>query len=89
MAKPEGVGWDNLGKRDMLGIVLHRMWGTLNGTLSYFNDPTTGALTEFGVGVEAIDGKANAGVIQQHNDPFGLTPGARKARTDLRTVPAA
>jgi len=78
--KPEGVGWDNLGKRDMLGIVLHRMWGTLNGTLNYFSDPTVGALTDFAVGVEAIDGKANAGVIQQYNDPFGYRSGWASGR---------
>jgi hypothetical protein len=78
--KPEGIGWDNLGKRDMLGIVLHRMYGTLAGTLSYFALPSTGALTDFAVGVAAIDGKDQAGVIHQYNDPFGYRSGWASGR---------
>lgn len=71
--KPEGQGWDNLGKRDVLGVVLHRMLGSLAGTDQFFR--TANALTDFGLGVAATDGSDLAGVIYQWNDPFGYRSG--------------
>lgn len=73
--KPEGVGWNNLGKRAPKGIVLHRMIGTLWGTDGYFAMPSTQALTDFGFGVASIDGANNAGVILQWADPLGYRSG--------------
>jgi hypothetical protein len=78
--KPEGVGWDNLGKRQPKFIALHRMLGSLQGTDGYFADPTVQALTDFGVGVEAMDGKALAGHIYQWNDPLGHRSGWASGR---------
>jgi hypothetical protein len=75
--KPEGTGWNNLGPRQPFAIVLHRMLGTLWGTDAYFRDPNVAALTDYGLGVEATDGKANAGVILRWCDPNGtMTPWA-------------
>jgi hypothetical protein len=73
--KPEGVGWNNLGRRNPKGVVLHRMLGSLLGTDGYFADPTVQALTDFGVAVEAMDGRKLAGHIYQWNDPFGFRAG--------------
>lgn len=78
--KPEGVGWDNLGLRDVLFVCLHRMWGSLQGTREFFALRTTQALTDFGVGVEAQDGAALAGVIQRYNDPEGYRSGWASGR---------
>lgn len=71
--KPPGNGWDDLGTRDVLGVVLHRMLGSLRGTDSFFR--TANALTDYGLGVEATDGKDLAGVLYQWNDPFGRRSG--------------
>ena len=60
--KPAGIGWSDLGQRVPKGVGLHRMLGTLWGTDSHFRNPTVEALTDYGVGVAAIDG-ANDGVI--------------------------
>lgn len=73
--KPEGKGWNNLGKRDILGVVLHRMLGSLWGTDSYFRFDYVNALTDYGIGVAATDGTANAGVILKWNDPWGYRSG--------------
>lgn len=72
--KPEGIGWDNLGKRDVLGVVFHRMEGTLEGTNSYFADPSVGALTDYGIATASSD-PGEAGYIYQWNDPFGYRSG--------------
>jgi hypothetical protein len=72
--KPEGIGWSALGKRKPKGVVLHRMLGTLWGTDGWFRNPTVEALTDYGVGVQAIDG-ANDGVILRWNDPTGYRSG--------------
>ncbi|MGI8548118.1 MAG: hypothetical protein ACR2M1_12440, partial [Gemmatimonadaceae bacterium] len=72
--KAEGDGWDNLGQRDVLGIVLHRMLGSLTGTDQFFGMPGVGALTDYGMGVAAQDGNL-AGYIYQWNDPYGYRAG--------------
>lgn len=71
----EGYGWDNLGKRNPKFIALHRMVGTLWGTDSYFRDPDVASLTDFGIGIESVDGPANAGKIIQWNDYKGYRSG--------------
>ncbi|MDQ3540360.1 MAG: N-acetylmuramoyl-L-alanine amidase [Chloroflexota bacterium] len=77
--KIQGMGWDNLGQRKPKFIALHRMYGTLAGTLSYFTPPTSPHLTDYAIGVEAIDGK-NAGVIHKYNDPLGYRSGWASGR---------
>jgi hypothetical protein len=77
--KPEGVGWDNLGQRDPYFIALHRMWGNLLGTDEFFGDSSVGALTDFGIGVEAFDG-AKAGHVYKWNDPLGHRSGWASGR---------
>lgn len=68
--KPAGVGWDNLGKRDVWGVALHRMQGTLWGTDGYFRNPSVSALTDFGI--DSLTGE-----MLQWVDPFGtITPWA-------------
>src|SRR5687768_14638960 len=62
--KPQGVGWDNLGRRTVRGFCLHRMQGTLQGTDSYFRDPNVKALTDFGCDHES-------GKVIQWVDPAG------------------
>ena len=75
--KPEGVGWNNLGVRRPYSITLHRIIGNLWGTDAYFRDPSVPALTDYGIGVEAEDGKQNAGTILRWCDPTGyVTPWA-------------
>lgn len=78
--KIEGIGWDNLGKRKPKFIALHRMYGTLAGTLSYFTPPTAPHLTDYAIGVEAIDGKKGAGIIHKYNDPTGFRSGWASGR---------
>jgi hypothetical protein len=78
--KPEGVGWDNLGKRNPKFIALHRIWGNLWGTDGYFANPSVQALTDFGVGVAAEDGAANAGLILKWTDPLGYRSGWASGR---------
>jgi N-acetylmuramoyl-L-alanine amidase len=75
--KPEGVGWNNLGKRKPYSLTLHRMIGNLWGTDAYFRDPSVPALTDYGMGCAAMDGAENAGVILRWVDPRGyVTPWA-------------
>lgn len=71
----QGHGWDDLGQRSPKFIVLHRMVGTLWGTDSYFRDPSVASLTDYGMGIAAVDGAANAGKILQWNDPWGRRAG--------------
>jgi hypothetical protein len=78
--KPEGQGWDNLGKRTPRAIVLHRMIGTLKGTDGYFREPGVNSLTDYGVGVLATDGASLAGKIYQWNDPRGTRSGWANGR---------
>lgn len=73
--KEEGNGQNNLGKRSVKGVVWHRMIGSLWGTNSYFAQPSTGALTDYGVGTVAQDGAANDGLIIRWNDPLGYQSG--------------
>lgn len=71
----QGNGWDNLGQRNPKAIALHRMVGTLWGTDSWFRRPDVGSLTDFGLGIAAVDGIANAGRIFQWNDYRGIRSG--------------
>ncbi len=73
--KPEGVGWDNLGKRNPKAVVLHRMVGSLTGTDSWFGSPSVGSLTDFGIGIKAQDGANYSKLIMQWNDPYGYRAG--------------
>lgn len=73
--KPEGAGQNNLGKRSVKGVTWHRVWGSLWGTDTHFRQPNVGALTDYGVGVKAQDGVANAGLILRWNDPLGFQSG--------------
>ncbi|MGI8406229.1 MAG: hypothetical protein ACR2OE_15970 [Thermomicrobiales bacterium] len=73
--KPEGIGWDNLGRRTPMFIVLHRMCGTLNSTDSFFPQASTQALTDFGIGTANVDGASGDGVIIKWNDPRGYRAG--------------
>ena len=73
--KPESIGWDNLGRRTPMFIVLHRMCGTLNSTDSFFPQASTQALTDYGIGTANVDGAASDGKIIQWNDPRGYRAG--------------
>lgn len=75
LTKAEGNGQNNLGQRKVLGVVYHRMIGSLMGTDGYFAMPSTGALTDYGVGVAATDGTANDGRIIRWNNPLGHQSG--------------
>lgn len=78
--KPEGVGWDNLGRRTPKGVVLHRMVGTLRSTDQHFGNPAVGSLTDYGIGSANIDGAELDGVIHQYNDPRGWRSGWASGR---------
>ena len=78
--KIEGMGWDNLGKRNPKFLALHRMWGTLRGTDSFFAPATSPHLTDYAIGCEAQDGKALAGEIHKYNDPLGYRSGWASGR---------
>lgn len=73
--KREGYGWDNLGKRNPKFITLHRMVGTLAGTRQHFGSPSVPSLTDYGIGILAVDGQKSAGVIHKYNDPLGYRSG--------------
>lgn len=75
ITKRDGQGQDNLGRRDVLAVVLHRMLGSLYGTEGHFKRPDVYALTDYGVGVLHQDGAANDGLIIRWNDPFGYQSG--------------
>jgi hypothetical protein len=75
ITKVEGVGSDNLGRRSVRGVVWHRMLGTLWGTDSFFRNPLIEGLTDYGIGVRAVDGAANDGLILRWNDPNGYQSG--------------
>lgn len=73
--KSEGAGQNNLGQRDVLGVTWHRILGSLRGTDTYFRRDDVGALTDYGIGVEAEDGAGDDGVILRWNDPLGIQSG--------------
>ena len=76
-SKPEGMGWNNLGLRSPTHVFLHRMIGSLHGTDQWFRNPTVSALTDYGIGVAAMDGTNLAGTIYRWVDPMGyVTPWA-------------
>lgn len=68
----ENSAWNNLGKKTINGVVLHRTLGTLWGTDSWFRrGAASTGLTSYCVGVAATDGAQYAGVIFVWNDPRG------------------
>ena len=69
VAKPEGQGQDDLGTREMKGVVLHRMSAELRPTDSFMHEPAMMGLFDYGVGTEGIDGTEDDGVILRWNDP--------------------
>lgn len=73
--KQQGFGWDNLGQRDVKWVTLHRMVGTLWGTDGYFRNPSVSSMTDYGLGIESVSGKKNAGLILRWNDPYGIRSG--------------
>lgn len=73
--KAEGAGQNDLGQRTVKGVVLHRMIGSLRGTLTYFSFASTKALTDYGVGVLAQDGAKDDGVIIRFNNPLNRQSG--------------
>ena len=73
--KPEGQGQDDLGPRQVKGVVLHRMQGDLRGTDAYLRDPQTSSLSDYGVGTAGTDDPADDGVILRWNDPEGRQSG--------------
>jgi hypothetical protein len=72
--KREGFGWDNLGVRRPKFITLHRMVGSLQGTDGWFRRPNVSSITDYGVGIRAVDGD-RAGHIYRWNDPTGYRSG--------------
>ena len=59
------TAWDNLGQRKAMFVVLHRMYGTLLGTDSYFrNEARFSARTDYGV-------DNYNGAIYRWTDPLG------------------
>lgn len=56
--------------RSIVGTCVHRMDGTLTGTDSFFRQPGTEALTDYGIG-GALDDPSLDGVIYMWNDPTG------------------
>jgi len=75
ISKPDGFGMDNLGKREVWGITLHRMLGSLWGTDGYFRLASVGALTDYGIGTLYQDGAENDGLILRWNNPLGYQSG--------------
>lgn len=78
ITRPEGDGWDDLGKRTPKGVTWHRMEGNLVGTDQWFRMVGSGnGLVDYGIGVGPIDGGTRAGVIYRWCDPRGtMTPWA-------------
>lgn len=67
----ENNKWNDLGKRNPVGVCQHSMIGTLRGTDAYFRRGTDSTgLTDYGIGNDS-DGTLN-GVIYRWNDPLGL-----------------
>lgn len=75
ISKPEGQGQQDLGPRQVKGVVLHRMYGTLRGTDQFLRDPETAALVDYGVGTVGTDDAADDGMIFRWNDPEGQQSG--------------
>jgi hypothetical protein len=75
ISKPEGLGQTDLGPRQVQGVVLHRMYGTLRGTDEYLRDPKTMELSDYGVGTVGTDDAADDGMIFRWNDPEGQQSG--------------
>jgi hypothetical protein len=68
--KPENHGWNDRGPRNIVGVCVHRMLGTLEGTDGHFRLAGVDALTDFGIG-GAMDPPAQDGAIWQWNSLKG------------------
>lgn len=73
--KREGFGWDNLGRRQPKFVTLHRMYGTMAGTLSHFSNPSISSITDYAVATTVPDGAKMSGIIYRYNDPLGFRAG--------------
>jgi hypothetical protein len=70
--KPDGFGMDILGPRMNLGVVYHRTEGrSIRGTGEHFKNPTTKALTQYGVGAPPPGAPGEDGLILLWSDPVG------------------
>jgi hypothetical protein len=78
----ENTGWqDDLGKRDVKGIVYHRLEGTLEDTDAVFRSGTVSALFDYGV--DDVSGKA-----WRWNDALGFPhPNVRADRSPFANGP--
>lgn len=76
--KPNGWGMDLLGPRNNYGVVYHRTEGrSIRGTGEFFKLPSTGALTQYGVGAPPPCEAGEDGDIFMWADPVGpVTPWA-------------
>ena len=72
ITKQEGQGMNDLGPRSNLGVVYHRTEGrSIRGTGQFFKDPTTMALTQYGVGAPPPCEAGEDGDIFMWSDPVG------------------
>lgn len=83
--KPNGFGMDLLGTRHNRGVVYHRTLGrSIRGTGEYFKQPSTGALTQYGVGAPPPCEAGEDGDIIMWADPRGpVSPWASGPATGL------
>lgn len=66
IANPAGTSWENQGPRRIVGVCIHRMWGTLNSTYWAFSEPDAEALTDFGIG-GVLDGERDGEIVQYNS----------------------
>ena len=72
ITKPEGFGQNNLGPRNNRGVTYHRTVGrSIRGTGDHFKNPSTGALTQYGVGAPPPGAAGEDGLIIMWADPIG------------------
>lgn len=72
ITKQEGLGMNNLGPRSNFGVIYHRTLGrSIRGTGEFFKDPSTMALTQYGVGAPPPCEAGEDGDIFMWADPIG------------------
>lgn len=72
ITKQEGLGMNDLGPRSNFGVVYHRTEGrSIRGTGEFFKDPSTMALTQYGVGAPPPCEAGEDGDIFMWSDPIG------------------
>ena len=72
ITKQEGLGMNDLGPRSNFGVVYHRTEGrSIRGTGEFFKDPSTMALTQYGVGAPPPCEAGEDGDIFMWSDPVG------------------